>query len=965
MHARACTSNSTTLALSTESTCIEGERGWKKEEPTDGAEAGAPGGKLDLAGGTKMAQGEKKRDPKDGSRRKFLQTVGATVPTLTLLSKGTASAADEGPGESDQSTTPKFTPIDLSRYFSCSPTDYGPQEHAMKMSGDTGKDGLIRMPAGQQNLQGIPFLLGPEGVESKRWLALSDRPKPWLVRNIDIPVRKKASYLCVVAFCDWDENESAPSSDPDLYVEKVGQRLAEAVLVFDDGTEKALPIRRRFEVVSSNPSPHLPYAAVPYLKDVPVSFADPLSSSADWGSFQQGVITKQYPKGADKLTLPLMWVSALANPDPDRMIATLRLKSTAEDTLLVCGLTLFHGEHSPLQLQRLYLYRLTLPEAAAEDSERWKVDVDLGVVARTFVLEDFSPEEWLSSPQKGLGKRTPPAKGVQHLYVEMTTSRDATLTLRDGKTGKQYRFDVGQVAAGREVEGEPAGARIEILGQEKVWVHAQVLDAATRRPTPVRIAFRSKEGRYIPPYGHRTEVNDLWFEDYGADVKLMDSPFAYVDGTFQIELPVGDVFLEMTKGFEYGAVRQKITIEPHQRNLSVEIPRFAALRSQGWATADVHVHFLSPTTAVLEGQAEGVNLINLLAAQWGDMYTNVGDFFQGPLTSHDKETIVWVGTENRQHILGHLCLLGGHGMPVYPMSASGPGEAYIGDPLWTSMAEWADACREREGLAVCAHFPSPTGEVAADIILGKVDALELYPSFTKHFNSQRFLDWYRYLNCGYRLPAVAGTDKMGAYMPVGANRTYAYLGQEEFNFVNWAKAVRAGNTFVSSGPLLLLKADGRVPGEEITMNPGGGTVEVHCQAKCFVPMHGIEIVLNGHVVASHEVREGASEITLNEKIHVPGPGWIAARGISHHGPVTNWNFHVAAHTSPVYVRVPGQDLFSAASAAYMLTLIDGAQTWVEGLATRPDPGQFEKIRKVFLDAREIMHRRLHQHGIQH
>ena len=29
---------------------------------------------------------------------------------------------------------------------------------------------------------------------------------------------------------------------------------------------------------------------------------------------------------------------------------------------------------------------------------------------------------------------------------------------------------------------------------------------------------------------------------------------------------------------------------------------------------------------MLEGAAEGVNLINLLASQWGELMTNVGDF---------------------------------------------------------------------------------------------------------------------------------------------------------------------------------------------------------------------------------------------------------------------------------------------------------------------------------------------------
>jgi len=50
--------------------------------------------------------------------------------------------------------------------------------------------------------------------------------------------------------------------------------------------------------------------------------------------------------------------------------------------------------------------------------------------------------------------------------------------------------------------------------------NGRVLDGATRRPTPVRLAFRSRDGRYIPPYGHRREINNGWFQDYGGDLKL-------------------------------------------------------------------------------------------------------------------------------------------------------------------------------------------------------------------------------------------------------------------------------------------------------------------------------------------------------------------------------------------------------------------------------------------------------------
>src|SRR5437588_12441919 len=220
----------------------------------------------------------------------------------------------------------------------------------------------------------------------------------------------------------------------------------------------------------------------------------------------------------------------------------------------------------------------------------------------------------------------------------MSANPAATFTLTDRKSGERFQFDLGQAALGQEVEAHAGSARLEILDPHKVWLHGRAVDAATGKPTPVRLAFRTAQGRYIPPYGHRTEINNAWFQDYGADLMMMDTPFAYVDGTFQVELPVGEIFVEMTNGFEYSPVRRKVQIAPGQGDLKLEIGRFADLRKEGWITADTHVHFLSPSTAVLEGQAEGLNLINLLAAQWGDLFTNVGDLPQGPIASHDRET---------------------------------------------------------------------------------------------------------------------------------------------------------------------------------------------------------------------------------------------------------------------------------------------------------------------------------------
>ena len=49
----------------------------------------------------------------------------------------------------------------------------------------------------------------------------------------------------------------------------------------------------------------------------------------------------------------------------------------------------------------------------------------------------------------------------------------------------------------------------------------------------------------------------------------------------------------------------------------------------------------------------------------------------------------------------------------------------------------------------------------------------------------------------------------------------------------------------------------------------------------------------------------------------------------------------------------------------MLTLIEGAETWVNNLATRPDPESLTRVRKTLTDARERLHQRLHAHGVKH
>ena len=158
---------------------------------------------------------------------------------------------------------------------------------------------------------------------------------------------------------------------------------------------------------------------------------------------------------------------------------------------------------------------------------------------------------------------------------------------------------------------------------------------------------------------------------------------------------------------------------------------------------------------------------------------------------------------------------------------------------------------------------------------------------------------------------------------------------------------------MTTGPLLFFEAEGRVPGTEISFSTGGGEVEVRARARSVTPVHRVEVIFNGRIVSAREDASGSRDLVLRDKIRLAGPGWIAARCDSRFGP--------SAHTSPIYVKIPGQEAFSMEAAAYMMTLIDGTQNWVESIATRPDPEKLERIRATLREAHDRLHGRMQAH----
>jgi len=158
-----------------------------------------------------------------------MKRTSGGVPTLAFMPQRSSAAPPSAATKKDPTVSDKFVPMDLTRQFTAAPSDFGPRERAKGLSRETRESGLIANPRGRRVFRGIPFLLGPEEATKKCRIALSSQAASWSTRGLEIPLDKKAGFICLAQFCDWDPNERpAPGQD---IMERVGQVLAEAVLV--------------------------------------------------------------------------------------------------------------------------------------------------------------------------------------------------------------------------------------------------------------------------------------------------------------------------------------------------------------------------------------------------------------------------------------------------------------------------------------------------------------------------------------------------------------------------------------------------------------------------------------------------------------------------------------------------------------------------------------------------------------
>jgi Tol biopolymer transport system component len=447
-----------------------------------------------------------------------------------------------------------------------------------------------------------------------------------------------------------------------------------------------------------------------------------------------------------------------------------------------------------------------------------------------------------------------------------------------------------------------------------------IKDSASGKPTIARISLREDEGRFHAPAGslHRS---------------LRGRGHFYCDRTAELTVPAGTYRLSGYRGPEYKvASREIIVTEGQTHEVSVELERWVHMAKDGWYSGELHIHanygygswFNTPETIRQQCVGEDLNVCNFMVANSDADVVYDRPFFRGgPDLLSTAENILYWNQEFRSTLWGHMTLVNLQQL-VEPIFTGFAGTTNPHDT--PSNADIADRTHWQKGVVNYTHVaqaedwtntPYAAKSIPIDVALGKIDTLDINNTWAASVPL-----WYRLLNCGFRVPATAGTDvflnRIGSNLP-GGDRVYVHV-DGPLNYQGWIDGLKGGKSFVTSGPMLTFAVNGMGPGAVLQVGEKP-RVWVKATARSRFPLAKAELVHNGKVIAAAKLADDGLTATLDREVALDRGGWLAFRA---DGPGTGdtATTRLNAHTNPVYVEANGVAARSAQEARTFLKWID-------------------------------------------
>jgi TolB protein len=553
-------------------------------------------------------------------------------------------------------------------------------------------------------------------------------------------------------------------------------------------------------------------------------------------------------------------------------------------------------------------------------------------------------------------------------------SRDGRRIAYISNQGGDLSLWIQEVPGGRR-------QRVEISERRRLGavgrLGIEVVETAGGPPTPVRMSVAGPDGRSFAP-------DDAWRhadDSFDRSERRMEYGYFHSPGSSELTVPAGEVTVEVTHGPEYRVQRQKLVVEAGgKRTLRLTLERLADMPARGWYSGDLHVHMnyggayrADPSRLAFQAGAEDVHVVENLIVNKEERFPDVAYFTGRPDPVSSQSLLLVHDQEYHTSSWGHLGLLGLTEHVLLPGYADYVNTAAAS--LFPPNALITDLARAQGAISGYVHplDEDPRAERAeasliaglpVDAALGRVDYCEVV-GFSDHLATNRF--WYRLLNCGFRIPAGAGTDAMTNYAslrgPVGMNRVFARsYGLDHRRFL---EAIKAGRTIATNGPLVelaLRPAHSERPwaevGDEITLRAGGQQLEARVRLKSFVVVDRLEVVGNGEVVATVPLAPDGMTAEATVRLPAaPGSAWYLLRAWGERARYPVLDHYPFGTTSPIYVTVAGAPVRSRADALYFGAWVDRLKTWAGSHPGWNTAGEKEAVLNMLAEAGAVYRER--------
>jgi hypothetical protein len=453
----------------------------------------------------------------------------------------------------------------------------------------------------------------------------------------------------------------------------------------------------------------------------------------------------------------------------------------------------------------------------------------------------------------------------------------------------------------------------------------EVVDSETGQPLAARMRVKNVRGRPL-------ELRLPGTAEFGGHF--------YIDSRLSIPFRQGQYTFEFDAGPEYRTQSGHCEIERHADDSKrIEMKRFANLAAEGWYGGDLDVLRRSADLPLIM-RAEGLSVVPVRQATAARLKKRGGR--RRDDAAIPNATIERVSNPQSDMVAaqGGEVLLIDTDPPFDSFAHSSEFPSMLGiirearqrdariiarTPYAWDMPVWL-ASGELDAIALIHHHALADGVIDNEDD-GRPRDKRLFPG--KHGNG-RWSEavFYHALNCGFRIPPVAGSGSGWNDNPVGTNRVYAYC-SEEFSDDAWWDAVLSGRVFVTNGPLLRPTVQGHPPGYVFHLDAGGSlTFEIGLDLATRVPVDYLQIIKNGEVAAEVRLADWTQQKGRLPPLAFDESGWFLVRAVTN-----NQRVYQFATSGPYYVEQNGRPRVSRRSVQFFLEWIDAA---VARLKTMPD-----------------------------